>query len=153
MMRLLPLLLPVLGLVAGLAAGFALAPEAEPDAESGRTAPVTGPQEETLEYVRLQNQFVVPVVREGRVRALVVVSISAAVRPGSKAAVFEAEPRLRDSFLQVLFDHANLGGFDGAFTAPEPMRDLRTALSEAGRRALPDVVRDVLITDIVRQDN
>ena len=65
-----------------------------------------------MEYVKLSNQFVVPVVKGKTVVSLVVLSLSLEVPEGQKDAVFRREPKLRDSFLQVLFDHANIGGFD-----------------------------------------
>jgi hypothetical protein len=71
---------------------------------------------------------------------------------GQKEQTFAVEPKLRDAFLQVLFDHANTGGFDGVFTATNVMRSLRAALLDAAGTAVPDLVRDVLILDIQRQD-
>lgn len=105
-----------------------------------------------LDYVKLNNQFVVPVIRDDRVAALVILSLTLEVAAGAGERVFAAEPKLRDSFLQVLFDHANAGGFDGAYTESTRMRDLRKALVEPARALLGDVLGDVLITDIVRQD-
>ena len=92
------------------------------------------------------------VVVAERVVALVILSLTVAVTTGSREAVFATEPKLRDSFLQVLFDHANAGGFDGAFTQTGRMAQLRKALLEPARVVLGDAVKDVLITDIVRQD-
>ena len=46
------------------------------------------------------------------------------------------EPKLRDVFLQVLFDHANMGGFRGAFTRSDVLEPLRTALREAAQKHL-----------------
>ena len=66
--------------------------------------------------------------------------------------MFAVEPRLRDAFLQVLFDHSNLGGFDGVFTSAANMRALRNALRTEAQRIIGPNVYDVLITDIVRQD-
>jgi len=105
------------------------------------------------EYARLNNQFVIPIVTNGGVNALVVLSISVEVDAGQKDRVFEVEPLLRDIFLQVLFDHANTGGFDGVFTATATMRNLRLALQRAVEASMPGFVKDVLIVDIVRQDN
>ena len=68
------------------------------------------------EYVRLRNQFIVPVVRHGSVRSLVILVLTVEVTTGGSDAIFQHEPRLRDSFLRVLFAHANAGGFDGQFT-------------------------------------
>lgn len=104
------------------------------------------------EYAKLNNQFVVPVVRDGQVVSLVVVSISVEVTEGGKETVFAHEPRLRDLFLQVLFDHANMGGFDGNFTSSTNMAMLRTSLRETALENVGGPITDVLIVDIVRQD-
>ena len=74
------------------------------------------------------------------------------IASGNKENVFEVEPKLRDSFLQVMFNHANAGGFDGVFTEGEKMSDLRGSLFEAAREILGEVATDILIFDIVRQD-
>lgn len=105
-----------------------------------------------FEYVKMSNQFVVPVVQDGAVRSLVVLTISVEVNVGTQDAVFTYEPKMRDVFLQVLFDHANAGGFDGQFTSAENMRNLRRALRLSAQEAVGEQVHDVLITDIVRQD-
>lgn len=110
-----------------------------------------GPASAT-EFVKLNNQFVVPIIRADEVASLVILSLTLEVKTGSSEAVFAAEPKLRDSFLQVLFDYANANGFDGAFTQSGRMAQLRKALSEPARAILGDTVADVLIVDIVRQD-
>ena len=106
-----------------------------------------------MEYVKLSNQFVIPVVEGKIVVALVVVSLSLEVPEGNKDAVFRREPKLRDSFLQVLFDHANIGGFNGAFTEANNLAVLRNALREVGQKEMgKDIIKDVLILEIARQD-
>ena len=102
--------------------------------------------------MKLNNQFIVPVVEDGRVASLVVMSLSVEVRTGTREVVFAREPKLRDIFLQQLFDHANQGGFRGAFTNSNTMDVLRNALREAATPVLGDSLLDVLITDIARQD-
>lgn len=127
---------------------------AKPEAET----PVRrsdNPQEEqnsAYEYVKLNNQFVVPVVKGTKIAALVVMSLSIEVTIGQKEVVFSREPKLRDTFLQVLFNHANAGGFDGAFTSGEKMGDLRGSLFQAAVKILGPIATDVLVIDIVRQD-
>lgn len=169
MRRFLPLILALSGLILGAAAGYVLRPEAtgtgglapgegteaatdQPEAGAHGTEPPLGADGSTTEYVKLNNQFVIPVVHGGRVAALVVMSVSLEVPAGRKAYVYEREPRLRDSLLQVMFDHANAGGFDGVFTESGNMAVLRRGLLEVSRDALGAQVRDVLITDLVRQD-
>lgn len=106
-----------------------------------------------MEYVQLSNQFVVPIVKDRRVVSLVVLALSLEVPDGQKDSVSQKEPKLRDSFLQVLFDHANVGGFDGAFTDVANLSVLRDALRDVGQRDMgKDIVQDVLILEIARQD-
>ncbi|MGJ8543976.1 MAG: flagellar basal body-associated protein FliL [Sulfitobacter sp.] len=104
-------------------------------------------------YVKLNNQFVIPVVKGEKVIALVVMALSVEVPQGQTEFVFSREPKLRDSFLQVMFDHANVGGFEGAFTNANNMKVLRNALREVAQKDLgKEIVSDVLILDIARQD-
>lgn len=148
--RLLPLLIVLIGLGAGLGGGMLLRPasdHAERDAV---------PAEETLadtEFVKLNNQFVIPVVEDGRVTSLVIMSLSLEVTNGSTETVFSREPKLRDALLQIMFDHANAGGFRGVFTDGANVSLLRHALLEAARKTLGDIVNDILIFDLSRQDS
>lgn len=171
--KLLPLLLALVGLGGGIAAGLTLrpiqkaedrgaessgqAPAGERGDAAAKTAEPSGQDGEAAdgapEYVKLNNQFVVPVVEKGRVAAMVVLSLSLDVVPGNTEAVYQREPKLRDAFLQVLFDHANTGGFSGSFTDGSNLIVLRTSLKEAAALVLGPVVNDVLITDIARQDS
>jgi flagellar protein FliL len=171
--KLFPLVLGLAGLGAGVGAGLALRPQAgsspEADADAhGATVAADHEAEGSEEvadmdhaegegsgpdYVKLNNQFVVPVVQDGLVAAMVVLSLSLEVEAGNTEAVYQREPKLRDVFLQVLFDHANVGGFSGSFTDGSNLIVLRTSLKEAAALVIGTSVRDVLITDIARQDS
>lgn len=175
----LPVVLAVIGLAGGGAAGYFLRPPppppeevateagAEGEAAPAKPAPPKAAPEKaaegeaaegeeaapTIEYVKLNNQFVIPVIKKGAVASLVVMSLSLEVTVGSTEKVYAAEPKLRDVLLQVLFDHANAGGFEGSFTDTANMTDLRRALTEASQSVLGDLVLNVLISDIARQDS
>lgn len=168
---LLPIILLIMGIGSGVGAGLYLKPEqvaeeAEmtcscddptiaslPPEEGHSDAPdTTASVENTNEFAKLANQFVVPLVTGGEMRGLVVMSISLEVPAGGVETIFALEPRLRDGFLQVMFNHANAGGFSDNFTAPANMRALRQELLQSAKRAAGDRVIDVLILDIVRQD-
>jgi flagellar protein FliL len=165
MRRLIPVLLALLGLAAGLGAGFVLRPAPPADAAatdlaaapppgSGLQAPATlAPRPEGAEVVRVPNQFLIPLIGEGRVRAMVVLAVALELAPGHGLDMQRDEPRLRALFLQVLFDHANLGGFDGVFTSGEQLLALRRTLLETARSEFGSVVHDVLIVDLVRQES
>lgn len=159
--KLLPVILALVGLGGGVGAGLFLRPAPPPEDQAAATEheaePAEGeeetPEEGGPEYVKMNNQFVVPVVEKGRVAAMVVLSLSLEVEAGNTEAVYQREPKLRDVFLQVLFDHANVGGFSGSFTDGTNLISLRNSLKEAAGLILGPAVRDVLITDIARQDS
>lgn len=148
--KLFPLVIALIGLGAGIAAGVALRPAPEPSETAEKPFNEAPP---ITEFVKLNNQFVVPIVEEGRVIALVVMALSVEVSLGSTEIVYAREPKLRDALLQVMFDHANSGGFKGVFTDGANLILLRRALLEVAQRTLGDSVKDVLISDISRQDS
>mmetsp|Transcript_12729 Transcript_12729/g.20260 ORF Transcript_12729/g.20260 Transcript_12729/m.20260 type:complete len:161 (+) Transcript_12729:3578-4060(+) len=159
MKKLLPLILLLVGSGAGVGAGIYLRPEPDPVIAGDGTETVSVEMEEAKqaeaidhEYVKMNNQFVVPVVDGTQVSALVVMSLSLEVPAGQKDAIYAKEPKLRDSFLQILFDHANIGGFDGAFTNANNLDVLRGALREVAQKDMGDQITDVLIVEIARQD-
>ena len=168
--KLFPIVLALIGLGGGVGAGLFLRPAPEPEEHAAAegepaadgehaedAASEDGEEEEpedgAPEYVKMNNQFVVPVVESSRVAAMVVLSLSLEVVAGNTEAVYQREPKLRDVFLQVLFDHANTGGFGGSFTDGSNLIALRNNLKEAAALVMGDVVSDILITDIARQDN
>ena len=173
MKKLLPILLALLGTAAGVGAGIFLAPAHEASSETAQNSAEEGEgshagkgdgtdhaaADENSEgdagenqYVKLNNQFVVPVMAGDKVKSLVVLSLSLEVRLGGQEIVYSLEPKLRDVFLRTLFDHANIGGFEGNFTEIHRLDLLRRALYESARNVMGPTVVDVLITEIARQD-
>ncbi|MBE1296698.1 MAG: flagellar basal body-associated protein FliL [Rhodobacteraceae bacterium] len=160
--KLLPVILLIVGTAVGIGAGLMLAPEPEPEVQTADTEQNAeaeasekdskGGAPEEHEYTKLPNQFIVPVVERDALTSMVVITLSLETKKGMAEKIRLFEPKLRDVFLQVLFDHANMGGFRGAFTRSDVMTPLRTALREAAQQLLGDGVYDVLIMDITRQD-
>lgn len=161
--KILPILLALIGIGAGVGAGLFLKPEAPaeemanpcgevPHMDKAPAKDDAPPEPDNLEYVKLANQFVVPVVIDAKVTSMVVLALSVEVETGRSEEVYSREPKLRDAYLQVLFDHANVGGFNGSFTSSGNMSILRRALLETSQNLFGDLILDVLITDIARQD-
>jgi len=167
MAKLFPLLLIVLCVAGGAGAGLFLRPEqpakVQTSTEQAETclptgeppvvpamapAAASGPSE----FVKFSNQFVIPLLGDQTVEAMVILSLSLEVSQGEKESVYAQEPRLRDAFLRVLFDHANTGGFDTGVMTSAGLDDLRAALREVALKHDPDAIRDVLIADLVRQE-
>lgn len=176
--KLLPLILVLIGIGGGGGAGYMLRPApaelaageegAAPKAEDHATDSHDDAQKEDSHdddhsdhgegadapaFVKLNNQFVVPVVYQEEVAALVVLSLTLETSADATTALYNQEPKIRDTALRVLFNHAYSGGFDGHFTAPEKLDVLRMNLREAVNVLSGGKVHDVLITDIIRQDN
>ncbi len=161
--KLLPIVFLLAGTGAGIGAGMVLTgPSGDKDmakadakidpAEKKDKASKDGKEDGGTEFIKMHSQFVVPIIRHNEVSALVVMSLSLEAEPGLSEKFYAREPKLRDMFLQVLFDHANMGGFDGAFTSPSALDPLRTALREVAQAQMGDSIHSVLITDLARQD-
>lgn len=167
MKMLVPIVMLLIGAGAGVGAAVFLRP-AEVEVENAaiddqadqETSELEVPEEPVVdtsalarEYVKLSNQFVVPIVREQRVASMVVMTLSIEVATGQAQIIYDKEPKLRDTFLSVLFDHAAIGGFDGQFTTTNNLDIIRRNLRQSARRAIgEDIVFDVLIFEIARQD-
>ena len=160
---LIPIVLLLLGTGAGAGVGLFLMPEPQHDTVSaeqecavpGHAIEATTPAEVSpeREYAKLNNQFIIPVIEDEKVVGLVVMSLNLEVTVGSRTAIFAAEPKLRDRFLQVMFDHANTGGFSGNFTTGTKMRALRNELLRVAQDVSGTRVTDVLVIDLVRQES
>ena len=169
---LLPLVLLLLGLGGGVGAAMflpAAAPEttdADPPAEDATEAaeaadddqpaedptPEPDPDKGPVEFLNMSNQFVIPLVDDGEVNGIVVLTLSLEVVEGTIASVNLLEPKIRDKFLQVLFNHANNGGFDGNFTDFRYLQSLKDELLRNAQVVAGKNVTDVLILDLVRQN-
>lgn len=164
---LLPLLFLAIGTGAGIGAALLTAPGAAMQdkpvqdgapGHSGAAAnpvPKPGGEEPAQQagFVAFDHQFVVPLVQGDRVSAIVVLSLSLEAEQNIREAIYAHQPKLRDLLLRVLFDHANMGGFEGAFTRSGNLDLLRTALREAVQKEMGPGIHDVLIVDIARQDS
>lgn len=164
--KLIPIVLAIVGLGGGIAAGLAMRPDPEKNEHASIEEIHCGPNEtpvkaevhadapqgsELNEFVKFSNQFIIPVMDDERVENMVVISLSLEVAAGSMEAIYEREPKLRDAFLQVLFNHANAGGFDGNFVDTVTLKNLRSALLEAADKQVGDLAIDVLIVDLIKQ--
>nr|WP_174818437.1 flagellar basal body-associated protein FliL [Ruegeria atlantica] len=162
-----PVIFLIVGLGAGIGAGLAFAPAKKPETavaeekavkEDKAAGKKTGKSKEkgeakSFEYLKMTKQFVVPVVKDDQIEAMVTLSLSLEANPAITETYYAIEPKLRDGFLQVLFDHANTGGFDGAFTESGNLDVLRKSLLEVARKEFGDDVSKVLILSVNRQDS
>jgi hypothetical protein len=165
MKKLFPALMLLVGTGAGVGAGVYLRPELVPALDADEAA---SPENEKVviehaagdsvpangkEYIKLSNQFVVPLVEKDRIASMIVMTLSVEIPEGQGQKVYDLEPKIRDVFLRVLFDHAAIGGFRGAFLHNENLDTVRTSLRNAALSNFgEDFIGDVLIFEIARQD-
>lgn len=167
--KILPVILALAGLGGGVGAGLMLKPEApaeDAEAVAETCVPVETPEAveaaarppsaskapQDTEFVKLNQQFVVPVLDDDRLTEMVVLSLSVEVAKGHREDVFQREPKLRDALLKVLFDHSNAGGFDGNYIGGTGLNRLRDALRETAVSTAGQHIVDILIVDLVKQD-
>lgn len=166
--KILPILVVLVGLGGGGAAGYFLRAEPKDDMASGATHDCPAPEailasadggaadekvkEVGTEFVNFENQFVVPVTSSDAIVSMVVISLTLEVSSGTSEAIFRQMPRLRDSFLDVLFDHSSTGGFSARFVNGSGLRELRDILLETAVGTAGTAVQDVLIADLIQQD-
>lgn len=160
--KLLPLFALILGLAGGGAAAIVLAPAGEDtnattdtaaDGDSAAVGESTGDAEPgNTEIVKLPNQFVVPVILDNRVRAMVILTVALEVETGVGDQVRRLEPKLRDTFLAELFTLAAMGGFEDELISRQTLELVKTALTERSKEVLSEQSVTVLITDMARQD-
>lgn len=98
-------------------------------------------------------QFFVPLMRNGDMGGIMIVTLSLETTGESLSAMQQQEHRLRDALLRQLMVAANTGGFDGNFTVEGRQRPLRDGLLKAAKSATELPVTSVLIEDIARQNS
>lgn len=105
-----------------------------------------------MSYLEFPQQFFVPIVRGGELRAVMILALSLEIPGEMEEAFFRQEHRLRDALLRSLLIHANSGGFDGNFTAEARLGLLRETLLAEARKVGGPAISAVLIGDIARQE-
>lgn len=106
----------------------------------------------SAEYLEFRRQFIVPVVRENGVKAMMVLDLSLEMETGTASSAYSYEPKLRAALLETLFALSHTGLFSGEITAPEVTEVMEERLIVTARSVVGDKARHVLILGVVRQD-
>lgn len=105
-----------------------------------------------FEFLKFKRQFVVPVIGEDRVDALVLLNIGISLSGDVKEELFQLEPKFRDGFMRELLGMSNAGYFNNELTDPQTYEVLRETLLRAAKEIEEEGVKDILILDFARQD-
>ncbi|MBM3605204.1 MAG: hypothetical protein FJX25_10760 [Alphaproteobacteria bacterium] len=102
-------------------------------------------------FFTFPSQFFVPLVRQGDMRSMMILTLTLQTNGASRDALYKKEHALRDAMLRQLMIYANTGGFDGNYTADRKLAVLREQLLTAVKGVTELPVEAVLIEDIAMQ--
>lgn len=103
-------------------------------------------------YMKFNRQFVVPVMKSGRIESLVLLNLNLELGPSAPSNAYTLEPKLRDSIMRELLVLSHAGVFSYDLTSAETYDKLRAALLLASENVITEGVENVLILDLARQD-
>lgn len=107
----------------------------------------------TTSYMKFKRQFVIPVMKENKIKSLVIMNFNIELNDAAPPNSFNLEPKLRDAFMRSLLNLSNEGVFDDDLTSPETFDYIRENLVGAARGILSQGVENVLILDVAKRDN
>lgn len=105
-----------------------------------------------VSYLKFKRQFVVPVMTQGKIDALVIMNLNLELSSEAPDNAYSLEPKLRDAITRELLALSNEGVFGANLTSAESYENVRRTLLSASKAVLPDGIQDLLILDIARQE-
>ncbi|GHA89401.1 hypothetical protein GCM10009069_10600 [Algimonas arctica] len=105
------------------------------------------------DFIKFKRQFVVPVLKDNAVDALILLNLALEVPSNQRDEMFRLEPRFRDGFIRELLQLSDDGYFDQELTSSDTYEILRETLSRAANDISESGVNKVLILDLSRQDH
>ena len=102
-------------------------------------------------FMRFGRQFVVPVIKQGKPKSMVILDINIEIDSSMEEIVYTFEPRLRDALLARLLQLAGEGMLPQMLEDNDKMEQTKLALLETSRSIIGDGALSVLILDIGMQ--
>lgn len=107
-----------------------------------------GETEASTQYLKFSRQFVVPVVRRGRPKSMVILDLNLEVDSSLDEGMYTLEPRLRDALLSRLLGLASEDMLPQMLEDVEKMDYMKAALLETSREVMGDAALNILIIDL-----
>lgn len=102
-------------------------------------------------YMKFSRQFVVPVVKQGRPKSMLILDVNIAIDSSFGESVYTYEPRLRDAMLAELLNLASQDMLPALLEDGDKMAATKQALLETAKTIIGDAAQDILILDIGMQ--
>lgn len=103
-------------------------------------------------YYKFSREFVVPIMRGGQVKSLVILHISLETDSATTEKLFSEEPKLRDNIMTTLIGLSNDGRTLERPTEVSNYETIRAMVLMNLKDAISDKIRNVLIVDVAKQD-
>jgi len=103
-------------------------------------------------YYKFSREFVVPIMRGGQVKSLVILHISLETDTSTADSLFTEEPKLRDNIMTTLIELSNDGRTLEEPTNVNNYETIRAMILMNLNDAISDGIKNVLIVDVAKQD-
>lgn len=103
-------------------------------------------------YYKFSREFVVPIMRGGQVKSLVILHISLETDTETSDSLFTEEPKLRDNIMTTLIELSNDGRTLEELTNVNNYETIRSMILMNLNDAISDGIKNVLIVDVAKQD-
>ncbi|PHR91180.1 MAG: hypothetical protein COA69_11700 [Robiginitomaculum sp.] len=120
--------------------------------KGGHGADDEGSSSQATIYLKFKRQFVVPVVRNGRIESLVLLNLNLELNRNASEGIYSLEPKLRDALMRALLGLSHRGVFTGDLTRADTYEQLQIELLKATREVAENGIENVLILDLSRQE-
>ena len=103
-------------------------------------------------YYKFSREFVVPIMRGGQVKSLVILHISLETDNATANNLFTEEPKLRDNIMTTLIELSNDGRTLEELTNVSNYETIRSMILMNLNEAISEKIKNVLIVDVAKQD-
>lgn len=103
-------------------------------------------------YYKFSREFVIPIMRGGQVKSLVILHLSLETDPSISEQLFTEEPKLRDNIMTTLIELSNDGRTLEELTTVNNYETIRAMVLMNLNDAVSDQIKNVLIVDVAKQD-
>lgn len=105
-----------------------------------------------LGYLDFQRNFIIPVVGENRVDALILLTFSIEMDASKIEEARTREPRIRDAFMKTLLTLSHEGVLSQDITDPDVYTIIQERLLATAKSIVDEDVESILLVDFARQD-
>ena len=103
-------------------------------------------------YYKFTREFVVPIVRNGRVSSLVILNLNLEADASMGRKLYDMEPKLRDNIMTTLITLSNDGTTFESMTSVKNYESIRSLVLQNLGSVVKEGITNVLIVDLAKQD-